>query len=86
MKKFNLKAHNEKMAAFTKRAANGTYPSRKVAQTGSYIGSAIGIILLAAGAVGCITGSVWGWGSLFAGVATLISNMINLRRISKQSH
>jgi hypothetical protein len=83
MKKFDLKAHNEKMAAFTKHAASGTYPSRKVAQTGSYVGSAIGIILLGVGAVGIVLGSIWGWGSFFGGMATVISNIINLRRISK---
>lgn len=83
MKKFDLKAHNAKMAAFTKCAASGTYPSRKVALTGSYVGSAIGIILLGVGAVGIMLDSIWGWGSFFGGMATVISNMINLRRISK---
>ncbi len=83
MKKFDLKAHNEKMAAFTKRAASGEYPSRKVAQTGSYVGSAIGMILLGVGVVGIVLDSIWGWGSFFGGMATVISNIINLRRISK---
>lgn len=83
MKKFDLKAHNEKMSAFTKRAASGTYPSRKVALTGSYVGSAIGVILLGVGAVGIVLHSIWGWGSFFGGMATVISNIINLRRISK---
>lgn len=84
MKKFDLRAHNEKMMGLAKRAANGTYPSPKVAQTGSYIGTAIGILLTVAGCIGVFAATAWGWGSLFAGTATVISNMINLKRIRKQ--
>lgn len=81
MKKFNLKDHNAKMLEFSKNAARGTYPSKRVAKTGSMIGIAIGITLLLIGTAGTFWGSVWSMGSLFAGVTTVISNVLNLKRI-----
>lgn len=83
MKKFDLKAHNEKMISLSKRAANGTYPSKKTARVGSFIGTAIGICLAVAGSIGFVAGSPWGLGSLLAGIVTVISNILNLRRIHK---
>ena len=83
MSSFNLKNHNEKMLAFTKKVANGTYPSPKASKIGSYIGSVIGIVLTIAGGFGIIIGGIWGLGSLLTGIATIISNILNLKRIEK---
>jgi len=83
MSSFNLNSHNKKMIDFTKKVAGGTYPSPKIAKIGSYIGSAIGIVLTIVGGFGIIVGGIWGLGSLLAGTATIISNILNLKRIEK---
>lgn len=77
----NLKEHNLKTFAFTKKVASGTYPSKKVATVGSYIGLAVGTLLFITGGVGIIIKSLWGVGSALAGVITIASNIINLKRI-----
>lgn len=83
MEKFDLKKHNEKIFAFTNVAAKGGYPSKKVAKIGSVIGNIIGIILILVGVVSTTSGSTWGIGSILAGVLTVISNIVNLKRIEK---
>jgi hypothetical protein len=44
MKKFDLKKHNKNVFEFTKSAARGTFPSKKVAKTGTIIGTIIGVL------------------------------------------
>ncbi len=55
MKKFNLKEHNAKVFEFSKNAARGVYPSKRVAKAGSVIGFVIGIGLVLIG----MAGSLW---------------------------
>lgn len=81
MNKFNLKEHNQKAFALAKKAASGTYPSKKVATIGSMVGIVVGIVLFIVGAFGIATQTIWGVGSAFAGVITIASNVINLKRI-----
>ena len=81
MKKFVLREHNKKMLAFSKKAASGTYPSKRVAEVGSIMGSVIGIILILVDIVSSFSGCIWGMGSLVGGIVTVISNMINLKLI-----
>lgn len=83
MEKFDLKKHNEKILAFTKVAARGGYPSKKIARIGSVVGNIIGIILILVGTGSAISGSTWGLGSILAGLLTVISNIINLKRLEK---
>ena len=83
MKKFNLKEHNAKVFEFSKNAARGVYPSKRVAKAGSVIGFVIGIALVLIGMAGSLWGSVWGIGSLIAGVTTVISNVLNLKRMNR---
>lgn len=81
MKKFDLKKHNKKMFEFSKSAARGTYPSKKVVKIGSVIGTVVGMALVLIGTVGSFLGSIWSIGSLFAGIITVISNVLNMKRI-----
>lgn len=67
MKKFNLKEHNAKVFEFSKNAARGVYPSKRVAKTGSVIGFVIGIALVIIGMAGSFWGSVWGGWKLACG-------------------
>jgi len=83
MKKFNLKEHNAKVFEFSKNAARGVYPSKRVAKAGSVIGFVIGIALVLIGMAGSLWDSVWGIGSLLAGVTTVISNVLNLKRMNR---
>lgn len=83
MKKFNLKEHNAKVFEFSKNSARGVYPSKRVAKAGSVIGFVIGIGLVLIGMAGSLWGSVWGIGSLIAGVTTVISNVLNLKRMNR---
>lgn len=83
MKKFDLKEHNAKVFEFSKNAARGAYPSKRVAKAGSVIGFVIGIALVIIGMAGSFWGSVWGIGSLLAGVTTVISNVLNLKRMNR---
>lgn len=82
MEKFDLKKHNKKMFEFAKRAARGTYPSKKVAMKCSVVGTFVGIVLVLIGVVGSLLGSIFGIGSLLAGITTVISNRMNIKRIS----
>lgn len=81
MKILDLKEHNRKISAQTKRVLNGTYPTAKIAKIGSYIGMAIGVLLSLIGGISFFLGNVWGIGSLFAGIVTIISNTFHLNRI-----
>ncbi|TCK98216.1 hypothetical protein EDC19_0635 [Natranaerovirga hydrolytica] len=81
MEKFDLIKHNKKMFNFTKNAAKGTYPSKKVAKIGSIIGTIIGAVLVLIGVVSSLLGSSWGVGSMIAGIISIISNILNLNRI-----
>lgn len=83
MNKFNLKEHNQKISELTKKAANGTYPSKKVATIGSNIGLVIGILLFVIGGFGVIMKNTWGVSCAFAGSVTIASNAINLKRIKR---
>lgn len=85
MEKFNLKKHNKKMMDFTKNAAGGIYPSVRVAKAGSYVGLVVGLVLSVAGVIGILNETVWGYGSLFAGVVTVLSNVFNLKRIKNKN-
>ena len=84
MKRFDLKEHNKKYFEISKKAANGTYPSKKVANAGSKIGLGLGTALIISGGIGITKNQTFGWGSLIAGSATMISNVFNLRRISSK--
>jgi hypothetical protein len=82
MEKFNLKIHNQKAWGLTKKAAAGTYPSKKIAKAGSYIGSALGLIIAVIGVFGLIIRGVWGIGCTIAGVISIVSNVLNIKRNS----
>lgn len=81
MKKFNVKEHTDKYMKLAKEAGKGTYPNKKVAKAGSIIGLGVGGALVCAGIYGLTQSAVFGIGSLIAGVLTIISNIINLRRM-----
>lgn len=81
MKKFNLKEHNQNIKELTTRAFHGTYPNKKIAKTGSYIGSFVGFLLAIVGLIEFLLGAIWGIGCLLAGIITIISNIFNLKRI-----
>jgi len=81
MNKFNLKEHNCRSLEFAQKAASGTYPTKKIATIGSFVGITVGMILLIAGGLGIAIKSIWGIGSAMAGGIAVISNLINLKRI-----
>lgn len=83
MKKFSLKEHNKKIFDITNKAAKGVYPSKKIARAGSFFGTVIGVFFLFFGMLGAVSGYIWGFGTLLAGVITIISNIFNLKRIGK---
>lgn len=66
MKRFDLKEHNKKYFEISKKAANGTYPSKKVASAGSKIGLGLGTALIISGGIGITKNQTFGWGSLIA--------------------
>lgn len=72
------------MLHFTKKVAEGTYPSLNVAKMGSFAGILIGILVVIVGIIGIVTGQIWGVGSLLVGIVMIFSNTFNLRRIIKQ--
>ena len=58
-----------------------THPSKKIARIGSMIGGSAGIGLVILGTVGLLVGrSLWGVGSLIAGVSTIASNAVNMKK------
>lgn len=84
MKKFNVKEHTNKYMKVAKEAAKGAYPNKKVARAGSKIGLGVGGALVCVGIYGLTQSAVFGIGSFIAGVLTIISNIVNLRRISSR--
>lgn len=60
-----------------------TNPSKKVSRIGSKIGITIGISLIITGTVSILLGHKWGIGTCLAGVTSVISNIINLKRMNK---
>jgi uncharacterized membrane protein (DUF106 family) len=86
------KNHNEKIMDATKRMSQETLnksmdrvkkltrPSKKVSRIGSKIGMVVGILLIIIGVVGILLGRKWGIGSCLAGVTSIISNIINLKK------
>lgn len=84
--------YNEKILEATKRMSQKnlnksmdrvkklTHPSKKVLRIGSKIGMTIGIGLIITGTVGVLLGHKWGIGSCLAGVASVFSNIINLKK------
>lgn len=81
MKKVNLKEHTEKYVQFSKKAAKGEYPSKRVAKAGSKAGGVIGGVIVLIGLIGSIKGVFWGIGILIAGLVTIASNIINLNKL-----
>lgn len=81
MRTINLKEHNKKYVEISKKAAEGIYPSKKVAKIGSIAGLGIGGILVIVGIYGLTQEAVFGTGTIIAGIVTGISNIINLKRI-----
>lgn len=61
-----------------------TRPSPVVARIGSIAGGSVGVVLLVAGGIGLASGAVWAWGSMFAGAATIASNLVYIRRIGSE--
>lgn len=82
MKKFNVKEHTNKYMKVAKEAAKGAYPNKKVARAGSKIGLGVGGALVCVGIYGLTQSAVFGIGSVTAGILTIVSNAINLKRIS----
>jgi len=80
--------YNEKILDATKRMSQETlnktmdrvkkltHPSK----IGSKIGMAVGTLLIIIGVVGILLGRKWGIGSCLAGVTSIISNIINLKK------
>ncbi len=85
MNRFNAKEHFNKYKMLAKAAREGTYPSKKVSQIGSKIGLGVGAALCCAGIYGLTQSAVFGIGSLIAGILTIVSNIINLKRIKKNT-
>lgn len=84
MKKFDVKEHTNKYMNMAKDARNGTYPDKRSAKIGSKIGLGIGVVLCCIGIYVMRKSTVGGMGSLVAGVLTIISNMINLKRLQSK--
>ncbi|MGQ4665161.1 hypothetical protein AB3Z07_12255 [Metabacillus halosaccharovorans] len=81
IKKVKAGEHTQKYVEFSKRAASGEYPSKRISKVGSMVGGMIGIVLSIVGIIGSIGGYIWGIGIFFAGVVTVISNLLNIKRI-----
>lgn len=81
MKKFDIKEHTRRYIKFAKAAGDGSYPNKKAATIGSKIGLGVGGALFCAGIYGLAQSTVFGIGSLLAGILAIISNMLNLKRI-----
>ncbi|MFK3938010.1 hypothetical protein ACI2JA_10960 [Alkalihalobacillus sp. NPDC078783] len=85
MKSINVKDHTKKYMDVSRKAAKGTYPSIRVAKIGSNLGIGIGVALMGVGIYIISIGNTYGVGSILAGAVTIVSNIINLKRIEKQS-
>lgn len=84
MKIINVKDHTNKYMEISKKAAEGVYPSKRIAKLGSIAGLGIGGILTLLGIYGVINGKFLSTGSIIIGAATGISNVINLKRIKSK--
>ena len=84
MKIIDVREHTRKHMDLARRAAAGTYPSKKVAKAGSIAGLGIGAALLGVGVCGVLGNTAYGVGSIRAGAATVVSNCVNLRRIKNR--
>lgn len=62
------------------RAKKLSNPPKKVLIMGSKIGMAVGTVLIIIGTVSILFGRKWGIGSCLTGVASVISNIISLKR------
>ena len=78
-----LKEHNEKYIELSKRIARGEYPSKKVIRVATIAGGLLGSILLIVGMIATFMGQPWGVGSLLIGGLTIISNLINFKKMKK---
>ncbi len=85
MKIINAKDHTNKYMEISKKAAEGIYPSKRIAKIGSIAGLCIGVVLALIGVYGIINSASFGTGSLIAGVVTCISNVVNLKRIRSKN-
>lgn len=85
MRILDVKEHTNKHLEFAKRARSGCFPNKEVAKIGSLIGTGVGSILVCVGFYGIVQGSFWGMGSFISGLVTIISNIINLKRIGKNT-
>lgn len=88
-----MEHYNEKLMEATKKISQEslrksmntveklTHPSKKTSRIGSVIGGGVGVGLILAGTTGLLLGySIWGIGSLVAGVATIASNAVNIEK------
>ncbi|GAA4653321.1 hypothetical protein GCM10023142_04590 [Anaerocolumna aminovalerica] len=64
------------------RAKKLTHPSKKISRIGSKIGMTVGTLLIITGTIGILLGRKWGIGSCLAGVTSVFSNIINLKRMN----
>lgn len=91
-----MKKYNEKLIEAGKKVSQETlrksmdtvekltHPSKKVSCIGSAIGRSVGVGLIVAGTTGLILGrSLLGMGSLIAGVSTIASNALNIKKNKK---
>lgn len=83
MKNFDVKTHTNRYMKLAKAAGNGDYPNRKIAKIGSKIGIGVGGALCCVGIYGLTQIAVFGIGSLSAGILTISSNIINLKRLKQ---
>lgn len=81
MNSFDVKEHMNKYMKLAKVAGKGDYPNKKVAKISSKIGVGVGGALCCVGIYGLTQSAVFGIGSLVAGILTIGSNIINLKRI-----
>lgn len=84
MKIINVKDHTNKYMEISRKAAKGVYPSKRIAKIGSIAGLGIGGALSLFGIYGIMNDASFGTGSLIAGAATGISNVVNLKRIKSK--
>ncbi len=87
-----MKNYNEKLIEATRKVSQETlhksmdtvykltHPSKKVSRIGSTIGKRVGIGLILAGTAGALLGHMWGVGTCIAGVTTVVSNAINMKK------
>ncbi|GAA0086383.1 hypothetical protein UT300007_28230 [Clostridium sp. CTA-7] len=87
MKKYNEKLIEARktLSRETLQKSNATMqkltnPSEKIARVEGTIGKSLGVGLVAIGIVGVLKGRAWGIGGCVAGVTTVISNNIRMKK------